>query len=134
MTTFEFVHRFPYRPLGAHLPSPALPIRLKLGDHVADIVVLVDTGAERTLLDGMHVRAAGFDLFQGAEVPFYGFLGSRMTAYGHQAKMEIAGLSLDTEIAFSTQPLSRQVLGRDLLEPFILAIREGYLELYLTES
>lgn len=107
---------------------------MRLAEHTADVVVLVDTGAERTLLDGLHVRAAGIDLFQGVEVPFYGFLGSRMTAYGHQARVEIVNLAIDAEIAFSTQPLSRQVLGRDLLEPFLLAIREGYLELYLSES
>ncbi|MEW6278061.1 MAG: hypothetical protein AB1758_05520 [Candidatus Eremiobacterota bacterium] len=54
-----------------------------------------------------------------------------MTAYEHQVTLEIADLAVDLEVAFSTQPLARQVLGRDVLAHCVLGLRERALELYM---
>ncbi len=132
MPNLDFPYTFPYGYLERASREPVLPIRLILRGEAIDLQVLVDTGAERTLLEGVHLRPVGIDIFRGNEVTFKGFLGSGMVAYEHPARLQVAGIELDMSIAFSTQPMSRQVLGRDVLEYLILGIREKALELYVS--
>lgn len=114
--------------------APLLPVRLRLAGYQADFLLLVDTGAERTLLEGVHVRAAGLDVFDGPSLALQGFLGARTTAYLHKATLVIGDSEVETEIAFSTQPLARQVLGRDIQSNFQLGLRERALEFYLANE
>ena len=100
-------------------------------NYKSDFLALVDTGAERSLLEGVHLRAADIDIFAGRELVFQGFLGARTVAYLHSARLRIGSTQLETEVAFSTQPLLRQVLGRDLMAYFALGLREMAMEVYL---
>lgn len=132
MANLEFSHTYPYRydPNGNLLPL--VPLRLHLAkDYVVEFLALLDTGAERTLLEGVHLRAAGMDVFEGKPLTFQGFLGARTVAYLHPARVAVANQELEIEVAFSTQPLLRPVLGRDLLAHFKLGLRERTSELYL---
>lgn len=131
MPSFDFSLVYPYRYDDSGVLAPLLPVRLSLESYTADLVLLVDTGAERTLLNGTHLRAAGLDIFAGNPLNFQGFAGARMVAYLHRVRLEIGEYQLDSEIAFSTQPLLRQVMGRDLMAYFGLALRERSLEFYL---
>lgn len=106
-------------------------MRLQIDDFVAEFPVLVDTGAERSLFDGIHVRAAGRDIFSGNAETYHGFLGASTTAYEHRVFLQIEGVDLEVTLSFTTAPISRQVLGRDVLEHFVLGLREKHLELYL---
>jgi hypothetical protein len=55
---------------------------------------------------------------------FSGFLGANTTAHAHPVRLCVADWELSCELFFSTQPLPRGVLGRDLLDAFVLGIRE----------
>jgi hypothetical protein len=65
LPTIHFPSSYPYRYDAGGTPAPLLPVRLQLGAYVADFLALVDTGAERTLLEGVHLRAANLDVFDG---------------------------------------------------------------------
>lgn len=132
MTGLEFSHTYPYRYDANGSPLPLVPIRLHLAqDYVVEFLALLDTGAERTLLEGVHLRAAGLDVFEGKPLNSQGFLGARTVAYLHPARVTLANQELDLQVAFSTQPLLRPVLGRDLLAHFKLGLRERTSELYV---
>jgi len=83
------------------------------------------------LLDGVCLRVADIDIFSGQPVHFQGFLGAGLTAYSHPAELLIGDLQLRMDVAFSAQPLSRQILGRDALYYLTLGLRERALELYV---
>lgn len=121
----------PYRSLGRVAPAPVLPVRLLLGTSEFDVAALVDTGAEESLFDGHLLRAAGRDLFAGPEQSFQGFVGAGTVGYRHRVRLQVGGLDLDLEVHFSTVSLSRQVLGRDVLQYFLVGLRERAGELYL---
>ena len=127
----EFPWSYPYRYDASGTPAPIVPVRLQIGHYQVDVLMLVDTGAERTLLEGVHARAAGLDIFDGKSVTFQGFLGARTVAYLHKARLVIGETELEADIAFSTQPLARQILGRDVLAHFALCMRERASEFYL---
>lgn len=131
MPVVDFTQSLVYRYNAGGRLAPLLPVRLRLVGYEAEFLLLVDTGAERTLLEGVHVRAAGLDVFDGQPLAFQGFLGARTTAYLHKATLVIGDSEVETEIAFSTQPLARQVLGRDILSNFVLGLRERASEFYL---
>lgn len=134
MTNLEFSSAHSYRYDSGDTLAPLLPIRLKIGEYSADFLVLVDTGAERTLLEGVHARAAGLDIFDGTPLTFQGFLGARTVAYLHRVRVVIEDIEVAAEVAFSTQPLARQVLGRDLLAFVKLGVRERASEFYLASE
>ena len=68
---------------------------------------------------------------RGTPVPLHGFLGGTSIGYEHRVGLQIESLTLDMDIAFSTQPLHRQVLGRDVLNHLVLGVRERCMEVYL---
>ena len=108
-----------------------VPLGLQIGAYVADLWTLVDTGAELSLLEGVHLRHAGVDIFSGRAMNFSGFLGAGMTAYFHPVRVTVADLQLELELPFSTGPVRREILGRDLLYYFRLELRERALEFQL---
>lgn len=114
------------------MPAPLVPVQLELATYQVDFLALLDTGAALTLLDGVHVRAAGIDIFSGKPVDLQGFMGGRHTAYVHRATLTIVDKAIESNFAFSTQTLLRQVLGRDFLSHFTLGIRERALEIHLS--
>lgn len=129
--TVSFRWTFPYRASPAGAPAPLVPVRLGIGGYVVDLLLLVDTGAQASLLDGIHVRAAGLDIFSGPPRPFFGFLGASTTAHAHRVRLQVGSVELERSVHFTPQPMMRSVLGRDLLADFRLGLRELHQELLL---
>lgn len=111
--------------------SPGALVTLSLADYEVDMPVLIDTGAKLSLLDGVHARSAGLEIFQGRPRAFQGFLGARTVAYQHPARLRLGSLRLDCELAFSTQPLLRQVLGLDVLQHLRFGLDQRAREMFL---
>lgn len=128
---FDWKYSYRYSPSGG-APAPLVPIRLSLGEYQVDFLALLDTGAEQTLLDGVHLRAAGIDIFSGNERRFQGFLGAGTVAYEHPSTLTIENLEVHLPIAYSSFPIGRQVMGRDLMAHFGIALREQVMEFWLT--
>jgi hypothetical protein len=96
------------------------------------LLALLDTGAERSLLDGQFLRAENIDIFTGRPCRVGGFLGSTTVAYEHPVGLYIDDFELNMPTLFSTQPLERAVLGRDVLGGFCFGLREHLGEIYLS--
>lgn len=132
LPTFE--HVLPYRRIGGRPPCPALELTVAVGMIEFDVVALVDTGAEFSLLDGSMLRAAGIDLLAGPSQTFRGFMGARSVGHAHRAVLTAAGRAVAMEVHFSTMPLERPVLGRDFLEYFVVAVRERTQEVHVARE
>jgi len=122
---------FPYRHQAGR-PAPLVPLTLRIQDFEVDVAALLDTGAELTLFDGRGLRAAGVDIFDGPSIPLQGFLGTSTVAYQHTIGVVIEDVEIVLPVCFTTYPIARQVLGRDLLSFFQVGLRERMLELYLS--
>lgn len=129
---FQYV--YPYRPLQSGTPSPCLPVELSVGTLSKEFRALVDTGAERTMFDGSLLVDAGLDLLSGPRALFHGFMGARTVGHLHRVKLTLAGRTLDIGVYFSTVPVDRPVLGRDVLEFFVVAFRERTMELHVAHE
>jgi len=97
-----------------------------------DATCLLDTGAERTLLDGRVLHACEVDLWAGRDVELQGFMGAGVVVYEHDVRIGLKDVVIDMPICFSTGPIARQVLGRDVLALFQVGLRERYQEIYLS--
>jgi hypothetical protein len=114
--------------------GPFLGVGLAVNGHHFDMLCLVDTGAERTLLDGQHLRIAGVDIYTGKPVKVGGFLGPSLVVYEHAVHLVVQEVEISMRILFAAQPLERVVLGRDFLGEFRFGLREGASELFLGDE
>jgi hypothetical protein len=129
-----FRWQLPYRfdDRGRYGPLVAVGLVMKKARH--DMLCVLDTGAERTLLDGQHLRAAGLDMFAGQPRRVSGFLSSSVLVYEHIVRLVVQEVDLELPVLFSTQPLERAVIGRDVMAHFWLGLRERAGEIYLSED
>lgn len=132
MPRLDFRWQLPYRYDEHGRFGPLICIGLTTNSNRHDMLCLLDTGAERTLLDGQHLRAAGLDLFPGTRRRVSGVLASSVVVYEHRVAHAIADLELELAVLSSTQPLNRAVIGRDLLSALRLGLRERAGEIYLS--
>jgi len=121
----HFEHEFNYRQLGQDSFFPALDVTL-IGPQGADeLIAIVDTGATYCLFSGVRAPAIGIDLISGKRVRLSGLAG-QMTAWIHSVELEILGTRFHCEVAFSEQPIPRELLGRHtLFDQIRLGFREG---------
>lgn len=131
MVRLDYRWTIPYR-YEENFLRPLVSAGLLVDGQRFVIDCLLDTGAERTLLDGQLLRAAEIDIWAGDEVRFQGFMGAGLVCYEHNVRLAIREVEMDIPVCFSATPLIRQVLGRDVLTHFQVGLRERYLEIYLS--
>ena len=134
MPRLEFQWQLPYRYDERGRYGPFIGIGLILDATRHDMLCLLDTGAERSLLDGQHLRAAGLDIFAGQPRRVGGFLGSSVIVYEHSVRLAVQDVELALPVLFSSQPLERAVIGRDVLAELRFGLREHAGEIYLAED
>ncbi len=134
---------------GARPTEPVLELRLqpRHSEVVVDVLAVVDTGSEQTTLDGKICRDIGLDLTAGVPTRMRTF-GGAVQVYLHPVRVSLVAdphesfareahdlfrpFSLD--VAFTLDPAPRNVLGRDFLEHFVVALDEKRGLLYLGHS
>jgi predicted aspartyl protease len=120
----DFSHEFQYRYLGTDF-FPVLDVTLVGPSGEDDLIAIIDTGAKYCLFNGLRAAAIGLDLGSGRLEKLTGLTG-QLLARIHQVDLEILGTRFSCEVAFSEQPIPRELLGRHtLFTQMRIGFREG---------
>lgn len=136
MVTVDYHHKIPYGydVNGRHYPR--LTLRLaNFGDpdQAIDLDAYLDSGAERSLFDGRLAPVVGIDLLAGQVFSLQSTTGHALPARLHTVHIAHALLgSFCIEVAFSAEPIGRNLLGRDFFSLVQVGFRENRLALYVT--
>jgi predicted aspartyl protease len=126
-----YAHEFQYKSLsglaGVH---PAIVVGLIGPSGEDDVVAIIDTGANYCLFDGTRAKSLGLDLSAGKRITLSGLSG-RLQARLHRVTLEIESARFDCEVAFSEEPIGRELLGRhDLFDKVRFGFRQGRSSFY----
>jgi len=80
-----------------------IPVVLRCGEMVADLVASVDTGASYCLFEGAYAAKPGLDLIAGALTRFRTANGN-FEAYGHEVDVEVPGIVSHSLVYFVADP------------------------------
>jgi predicted aspartyl protease len=112
------IARFPYD-ASLDSPAPMIPVRIAgpVGDEAVMLPMLVDTGADCTLVPAQIVRQLG--LPQIDVIGITGVGGGRRRTAVHAASVELGGLRMLARIvAFEDEA----ILGRDILNQAVVTL------------
>jgi hypothetical protein len=105
-----------------------LPVRISLpedSDTSVDLVAHLDTGAGRSVFDGARLSSLGLDLMAGREIRLGSVSGFALTARIHRVDLSHLNLGRFTmDVAISTVPIQRNLLGRDFFQHIQIGFRE----------
>jgi predicted aspartyl protease len=110
-------------------PAPVVPVRLSgpTGDDAVLLAMLVDTGADCTLVPALLVRRLGLPQIDVIGVTGVG--GARRRATVHAAAVELGGLRVLARIvAFAEEA----ILGRDVLNQAVVTLDGPSLAMFVT--
>jgi hypothetical protein len=114
---------------------PILPLTIRAQRQVtrsADVPAYLDSGAERSLFDGTLAGVIGLDLLSGSRLAFASTAGFSVEAMVHPVRLSHPDLGqFDLDLAFSTVPLRRNLLGRDFLHLVQIGFRERHQAFYV---
>lgn len=97
-----------------------------------DVHAALDTGAGRSLFDGQIGVALGFGLLDGPPLVMSMMTGTHLETRVHPVRLHHTALGeFRLDVAFSTAPISRNVLGRDFLNMVQVGFRENQLTFYV---
>lgn len=100
-------------------PAPVVPVRISapVGEEAVMLPMLVDTGADCTLVPALIVRQLG--LPQIDVIALTGVGGARNSASVHVAAVELGGLRLLARVVAFTD---EAILGRDVLNQTVVTL------------
>lgn len=130
----EFVYR--YNQQGKVSPIIQVQIRNPLDPAmVVEVDAHLDSGAERSLFDGVVVRAVGLDLMAGSPMKYQATSGAGMDARLHGVILSHPDLGpFRLAVGFSEEPIRRNLLGRDFFSLMQIGFRERHSVFYLTAT
>ena len=103
MHTVEYTHRIQYRTLPKHRVSfPVLDVQFSNNGQSIDVITVVDTGAEYTLISGAYAKGIGLDLQTGKMEELH-TLGGPIVCWSHKVEVSIFDIKIEIEIRFSEQ-------------------------------
>jgi hypothetical protein len=133
--TVSYQYEFPYRPSPAGGMFPILSVAVsnpRSPARSADVVVFLDSGAQRSLFDGTLAGLIGLELMDGRRVPFASTAGFSIEGIIHPVRLLHPELGeFDLEVGFSTVPLRRNLLGRDFFNLVQIGFRERHQVFYV---
>jgi predicted DNA-binding antitoxin AbrB/MazE fold protein len=105
----QFSHVYSY---ASHDSTIALPIVLRSGGNVVDLVASLDTGASYCLFEGAYATELGLDLHSGVRKRFR-TANSNFDAYGHEVEIDAFGIVTHSLVFFfADASIVKNVLGR----------------------
>lgn len=109
MHRLAFTHRHSY---AARDTSIALPIALRSGANVVDLVASLDTGASHCLFESAYATELGLDLTNGVLKRFR-TANSNFDTFGHEVEIDALGIRTHSLVYFFAEPsIVKNVLGR----------------------
>ncbi len=98
-----------------------------------ELEATLDSGAERSLLNGQIGVALGLDVLRGPRLSFSTMGGGLLPATLHLVRLSHADLgTFELELAFSTVEIERNLLGRDFFDLVQVGFREHHLTFFVT--
>lgn len=135
MVTVSYAYQFnyPYHAQGGRFP--ALVVRIASPNfplQSVEIDAYFDSGAEGTLIDGRHARAIGLELLAGQVKRYKSTMGTSLEARLHPISLSHPDLGAFQLIAgFSTDGITRNLLGRDFFNLIQVGFRERHQVFYI---
>ena len=105
--------------------TPGSPIIVPVALNGVAVRLVVDTGADRTIISTAAASRAGLGVPQGAPVQISGVTGSAQASPVVVPTLDLAGARLGNFTVFvldSTIPNADGLLGRDVLDAFTLTV------------
>jgi hypothetical protein len=134
VVSVDYQYSFNYRQFGSGI-FPVLQVRIARRDDPErgiDTDVYLDSGAQRSLIDGRLLGALEIDLLNDKRQPYSSTAGHTITGYLHDVRLTIPNVGdFDLEIGFSDVQITRNLLGRDFFNLVQIGFREQQLEYYL---
>jgi predicted aspartyl protease len=110
---------------GVTIPYTGGPLIVSALLNGTPLTLLVDTGADRTLISPTAMARAGFDLRQGTPVNIRGVTGDAVATLVSVPRLDVAGARVGP-VAVVVHPLAGQsvdgLLGRDVLDAFTVTV------------
>lgn len=135
MTTVSYPYEFRYPYLGGKA-LPVLQIQIASPDHPQQPIEIdahLDSGAEKSLIDGSIAPAISIDLLQGRQYGFQSTSGTGISARLHRVILSHALLGdFQLEVGFSLSQIRRNLLGRDFFDLIQVGFREHQLTFYVS--
>lgn len=138
MVTVVYDHEFAYPHDMDGTRYPRLTLR---GSNPADLAqavdfeVYLDSGAQRSLLNGWIATSIGIDPLQGLPLSYEPTVGIALTATLHTIRLDHSNLgTFELEVGFSSGPIRRNLLGRDFFNLVQIGFREHQLTFYVTTA
>src|SRR5271157_3264858 len=89
-----------------------VPVLLRSGERLVDLVASVDTGASHCLFETGYAAELGRDLTNGVLTRFR-TANSNFEAYGHEVEIDVLGIVIHSLVYFFAEPsICKNVLGR----------------------
>jgi hypothetical protein len=119
----SFAHEFQFRYL-EHDFFPVLDVTLIGPTGEDDLIAIIDTGAKYCFFNGVRAASIGIELAAGRLEVLSGVAGHLMARI-HKVDLQVLGTRFHCEVAFSEQPIVRELLGR---HSFFNQVRLGFRE------
>lgn len=138
METVSYAYQFNYPSDSNGNPFPILQLRVfnpSDREKGLDIEGYLDSGAEYSLLNGWIARSIGLDLLTGTKRNYSPARGDPIVGRVHRVTFSHPTLgNFEIEIGFSTEPIRREILGRDFFSQIQIGFREKQLSYYITPA
>jgi hypothetical protein len=134
----SYTHQLNYLYGPDQRPFPGLVLQLLGLGHPQQALetdAYLDSGAERSLFDGWIATALGVDLLSGRRILYRSTAGREVEGRLHQVELSHPDLgTFQLEVGFSTEPIRRNLLGRDFFNLIQIGFRERHFVFYVTPT
>ncbi len=126
MIKYRFPHGIQLKGNGKVVSLPVIPVRFYKNSKKIPLLLLIDSGAETTLLTRSDAKALGIDLKKGKEMIISGIALTRVIfGYRHKVEMEIEESKFEIPVLFADSDESPRVLGREgVFDKFFILFNE----------
>lgn len=136
MPVVSYTHQFNYLYGTNQRPFPGLVLQiLGPGQLALETDAFLDSGTERSLFDGWIATALGIDLLSGRQILYRSTAGREVEGRLHQVQLLHPDLGrFRMEVGFSTEPIRRNLLGRDFFNLIQIGFQERHFTFYITPT
>lgn len=96
--------KFDYKQISEDIYRPIIPITLRSEDQEVNYEVLVDSGADISILDNDIAEVLNLDPEDGEEEKFVGVGGEELVMHVHPVTIEVGGWEYETKAGFADLP------------------------------
>jgi hypothetical protein len=129
----QYEHEFPY---SSEAPRLTLQIYAPNSeDKSIETDFYLDSGAEISLFNGELTHVIGVELLSGKRQEYSSTAGQRLEARLHDVVLKHPEMGIfELKVGFATQPIRRNLLGRDFFDKVQIGFREHQLTFYITAT